>query len=257
MAAPTFVKALNSLTDAGGAWAVSFDTSPTSVGDIIIFHVLQDGATTGAVALTTITAGRIEDLAGTDNAVTFIGEFAVGGSAEARQYLWIGRVIATTGGTQWSGTNSTSEDVYPRAYEFTSCSTGTTLATVIENVTAGATVNSTGTSATAADASVTTTGPDRLALNLVAVNDDNAIGAFTGQSGGTWVEAVAEFAESSGTDGMIQLQTAAMASAGTIDGGTASITDSDAWGVVGFALIGTTVVESVPRSSVYPQLLAH
>jgi hypothetical protein len=29
-----------------------------------------------------------------------------------------------------------------------------------------------------------------------------------------------------------------MASAGTIDGGTASITDSDAWGVIGFALIG-------------------
>jgi hypothetical protein len=44
-----------------------------------------------------------------------------------------------------------------------------------------------------------------LALNFVAVNDDNAIAVFTGQSGGIWAE-VAEYAESSGTDGAIQLQ---------------------------------------------------
>jgi hypothetical protein len=138
---------------------------------------------------------------------------------------------------------------------FYNVSTGTTLASVIENGTAGATVNVTGTSNTAADASVQTLGPDRLALNFLAINDDNAFAGFTGQSGGTWTLGHT-VAEASGTDGATAMLYAAMATAGTIDGGTGSITDSDAWGVVGFALIGTTV-ESPPRRSPYPQLLAH
>jgi hypothetical protein len=55
-------------------------------------------------------------------------------------------------------------------------------------------------------------------------------------SGGTWVEAVAEYATATGTDGCIQLQTADMASAGTINGGTYTMLASDGWGVIGFAI---------------------
>jgi hypothetical protein len=238
MAAPTLVAASGQQTDAGGAWGEVFPDSVGAIGNVFILQILQDGGTNGAVALTS--SNFVNKLDGTAG-WTSIGTFAVGGSTEARQHLWIGRATSTTAAQApgATGTNSTSEDLYIRFYEFQDVSTGTTLATVIENGSAGATVNSTGTSATASDASVQTLGTDRLAVNFVAVNDDNAIAQFSGQSGGTWTE-TAEYAEPSGTDGAIQLQRAAMASAGTIDGGTASITDSDAWGVVGFALIGTT-----------------
>ena len=63
---------------------------------------------------------------------------------------------------------------------------------------------------------MTTTAAGRLALQFVAVNDDLAVGPFTGMTGGIWVEAVAEFASATGTDGCIQLQIggAAVASLG-------------------------------------------
>lgn len=244
MAAPTYNGAQIGATDAGGAWSYNLSTG---IGDVYIVQVLQDGATSGAVAATTFGAG-VANLAGTTSAMDYLGEFPVGASSEALQHLWIGRGVAAGGSI--AGTNSTSEDLYIRQYRFATVRTiaggGISVATVIENGTAGATVNSTGTSTTVADASVTTLGADRLAVNLVAANDDIALDAFTGQSGGTWVEAVAEYAEASGTDGAIQLQTAAMASAGTIDGGTDTIV-SAAWGVVGFALIGTTA--GVPNTN--------
>lgn len=237
MAAPTFNLASIGATDAGGAWAFNTDTS---IGRVIVVQIIQDGSTSGAVVATAFGAG-VANLAGTTSAMNYLGEFPVGASSEAFQHLWIGRSVAAGGSI--SGTNSTSEDLYFRQYSFndvrTAAGGGVSVATVIENGTAGATVNSTGTSATAADASVTTLGADRLAVNFLAINDDNAFAGFTGQSGGTWATR-ASYAEASGTDGAIYLVDAAMASAGTINGGTGSITDSDAWGVVGFALIGTT-----------------
>ena len=199
MAIPSFVAESTGFTDAGGAWS-GISYAPTAVGNIIVLQILQDGTTSAAVTLTGVSSG-LQALDGTSSALTYIGEFAGGG---CRQYLWIGRAAATTN-QNVSGGNSTSEDIYGRFYEFTNVSTGTTLATVIENGTAGATVTSSGTSNTAADAGVTTLGVDRLALNFVAVNDDNAISAFTGMTGGTW-RLVTTYADSGGTDGAIALQ---------------------------------------------------
>jgi hypothetical protein len=242
MAAPGFEGVLAGATDAGGAWTYA---AGGAVGNVIIFQVLQDGATAGAVTLTATVA--IVALDGTANAMTYVGAFQVGGTSLAIQHLWVGRISAA-GAKSISGGNSTSEDLYMRAYEFNTVSTGTTLATVIENVTAAATTTSEGTSATASDASVTTIGPDRLALNFLAINDDNAFAGFSGESGGPWTN-LAGYADAGGTDGAVYLSYCQKAAAGTIDGGTGSITDSDAWGVVGFALIGTTpdVAVYVPR----------
>jgi hypothetical protein len=189
-------------TDAGGAWTAT-GMSPLAAGNVIILQVLQDGNTDGAVTLDSAT--NIEDLAGTDNAWTKIpganadGSFPVGSAAAARQHLWIGRSLSTSAPTA-TGSNSTSEDLYWRFSEFTDVNTGTTLAEVIENVTAGAATNSAGTSSTASDASVTTLGPDRLALNFQVVNDDNALSIFTGATGGVWWRSTS-ISESSGTDG--------------------------------------------------------
>lgn len=254
MARPTIVDGGTGATDAGGAWTYTCQAA-AAAGRVFIVQILQDGSTNGAI--TSVVGTNIEDLAGTDDAWTQIpganadGSFPVGASGEARQFLYIGRALSTSAPTI-SGGNSTSEDLYIRSYQFTTVSTGTTLATVIENGTAGSTANSTGTDATATDAGVTTLGPDRLALQFVSVNDDNAISAFSGETNGNWAyqAGITAYAESSGTDGAIAMQWSAAASATTIDGGSGSIVDSDAWGCIGLALIGTTVegpVTYVPR----------
>jgi hypothetical protein len=86
--------------------------------------------------------------------------------------------------------------------------------------------------------SVTTTDTNRLAVSFVFVNDDNAVDSFTGETGGDWAEAVSEFTTTEGSDGCVQLQTATMASARTISGGSYNMGmyNSDPWGVRAFAL---------------------
>jgi len=244
VAAPTFASSSFGSLDTGGIFFPASTGLTAVVGDVLIFQVLQDGTTSGAVSISAFDTGIVENLAGTDNTMDYLGEFAGGGLI---QHLWIGRFISTTL-PAFSGANSTSQDVYMRFYRFADVNTGTTLADVIEQNGGTTPSEASGTSNTIADAGVITTGVDRLALNFVGVNDDNAVAAFTGMTGGTWAEAVAEYASSTGTDGCIQLQTAAMATAGTIDGGTYTMAASDGWGAVGFALIGTTPGVAVPRS---------
>lgn len=234
MAAPTFVAASTGDTDATGVWTATCH-APGAAGRLILFHVFQD-ATTG-VSATTFT--NIENIAGTDSAMNLVTAGTVGSPSAGQHVFWLGRSLSTSAPTI-DGTNGGGGDLYWRFYEFQDVSTGTTVATVIENST-GEFSSGSGTSGTIADVDVVTMGTDRLAVNLVAINDDNAVAAFTGMTGGTWGEAVAEYATATGTDGCIQLQTAAMASAGTIGGGTATNPDAaDGWGVFGFALIGTT-----------------
>lgn len=257
MTAPTFDSAGAGATDAGGVWAYTV-TGGIAAGRVIIVQILQDGTTNGAVTVTG--ASNIENLAGTDNQWTQIpgpngdSSWPVGSPAAARQFLYIGRCLSTSSPTI-SGGNSTSEDLYIRSYTFVDVNTGTTLSDVIENSSAGSAVNGSGTGTTVSDTGVTTLDVDRLALQLVAINDDVAVDAFAGETGGDWVEPVAEYAEASGTDGCLQLQTADMAAAGTINGGTDTIV-SAGWGVVGFALIGTTAVAAFVASPISTELQA-
>lgn len=94
---------------------------------------------------------------------------------------------------------------------------------------------------TLADQSVTTPEADCLAVNLVGIQDDRVIDAFTGMTGGTWAEASAEDTSSAFTpDQTMQIQVADMPSAGTIDGGTTSAGGaSTPWNVTGFYIRGT------------------
>jgi hypothetical protein len=96
----------------------------------------------------------------------------------------------------------------------------------------------TGTGSTINAQSVTTTDTKRLAVSFVFVNDNNAVDSFTGETGGDWTEAVSEFTSSEGSDGCVQLQTATMASTGTITGGSDYMGYGvyDPWGVRAFAL---------------------
>lgn len=243
MSAPTWVQSSAGTVLTTGSTTVSL--AGVTVGNVIIFQNLSDG--TAGPQHPTVSDSSLENLAGTNNAITFLtGTTAneeVGNPTAAYQRLSIGRAKATTVNINIA---TTGDDAYIVIHEFADVSAGATLADVIENGTAGGLTHEDGTSTSVADAAVTTLGPDRLALNFVGINDDaTGIAAFTGMTGGTWAMPKS-FESSTGTDGTAALMTAAMAAAGTIDGGSDTIT-SDAWGVVGFALIGTTSDVYVPR----------
>jgi hypothetical protein len=84
---------------------------------------------------------------------------------------------------------------------------------------------------------VTTTNNARLAVSFVFVNYNNAVNSFTGETGGDWIESVNEFTTTAGSRGCIQLQTATMATAGTITGGSYTMSAANPWGVRAFALV--------------------
>jgi FlaG/FlaF family flagellin (archaellin) len=94
-----------------------------------------------------------------------------------------------------------------------------------------------GTGSTINAQSVSTDSDSRLAVSFVFVGDNNAVGSFVGETGGDWIEAVSEFKTSSGSDGCIQLQIAAMATAGQLAGGSYTMSASDPWGVRAFSLV--------------------
>lgn len=130
MVAPSFVETVTTpLTDAGGAW--TFDITVENPYFFVI-HMLQDGSTSGAVAVTSVETGLF-DIAGNDGALTYLGAFPVGSPTAAYQHIWLGRRGASSGFKTISGTNSTSEDLYISVYRFADVSTGTTLVGVIEN----------------------------------------------------------------------------------------------------------------------------
>jgi VCBS repeat-containing protein len=83
---------------------------------------------------------------------------------------------------------------------------------------------------------VDTTGTKRLAVSFVFVTEDRIMDSFTGETDGDWTEATPEY-RSSPWPGCIQLQTAEMATGGTISGGTYVMAGYGGWGVRAFALI--------------------
>jgi hypothetical protein len=246
--APAFVQAGTGQVWASGAAVAA--TLACTAGNIVVFHVLKDGNGVGG---TVSSISNVEDLAGTDNAMTELAGESVNTSAtpvaavaSERQYIWIGRSLGGTASVSYS--DASGNDGYFRLYEFSGANAGTTLADVIENGTAGTATGARGTAAQIDDTGVTTLAPNRLALNFIGVNDDNNADfdteAFTGMTGGTWASN-GSYGSATGTDGAIGLQSATMASAGTIDGGALTMAASDGWGVIGFALKGIYVPDVI------------
>ena len=199
MAAPTFVGAGAGVTIASGSAAVTAAGSGVAVGDLVILQVLQDGTAASAVTYSAISG--IANLAGTASSLTTLATDQVCGST-AKQHLRVGRATSTTCSVTVA---TTGDDLYYRIYVFRGVNSGTALTDILENGTAGTIANGSGATAAVADTGVVTLGADRLALNFVGVDDDNAVSAFDGQTGGTWAVA-AEFFSATGTDGSISLQ---------------------------------------------------
>jgi hypothetical protein len=229
MAAPAWVK-----SSAGTVMTTTTATpslASVTIGNLIVLQVCVDGNSQNTAI--TDTNSTIEALDGTDNTMTQITVAAiVGASIEGRQALFMGRALATTVSVDVTGDGT---DSYMQLHEFSGVNTGTSINDVFENGTAGFLGEDAGTSVTVADVAVVTTGADRLACNFIAIGDDNAPVSFTGETGGDWA-LVASFGSATGTDGEVGLQTATIAAAGTINGGTYTQA-IDPWGVLGFALI--------------------
>lgn len=89
---------------------------------------------------------------------------------------------------------------------------------------------------------VATTENGNLAVAFVAQNDNNALDAATGASGGTWAEATAEFVAALTPGLVLQLQTCTpTANPGTVSGGAVAATN-DPSGVIGFQIKQTAPV---------------
>lgn len=240
MAAPSFVRAAAGVYEGSASVYTAVNAVAAAVGDLIAVHVVGVSWSSGGDEPAVDAAGStgIANLAGTNDALTWIATagspdlLGVGGA----HWIGLGRATATTvtiAITRGSGTGH-----YSRGYVFSAANAGTTLAAVIENGSAGAHANGTGTTATVSDTGVQTLGPDRLAVQFLGIRDDNAVANFSGETNGDWVEAVAEFTNTSGNpDGCLQLQTATIAAATTIDGGTLNMGAADGWGCIGFAII--------------------
>ncbi len=201
-------------TETSGAALSPLCPATVDAGDILIAHVYWEGTTTTPstpanwallsgphVIETTISRhwvyGKIAD--GTeDGAAVAFGAPAVTTQRAARIYSFAGRV----GG-------------------------------VIQDVVNGFAHQSHASDATAP--SVTTTEDGNLAVLLVGQNDNNAFGNFTGESGGDYTEAVAEYTVALTPGLSLGIQTAAMATAGTITGGSDN-TLNDPVGVIGFQI---------------------
>ena len=158
--------------------------------------------------------------------ITFSGWTTLSGPnahTGGNQRDWLLAKVAT--GTE-SGTTADSSDVISssmrmaRIYAFRGVDV---VGTPYEDLSVRATASST----TLDDFDVTTTGSNRLAINLCSIPDDLAMDVFAGQSGGTWIEPVSEYTTIAGTDGALQIQIADKVAAGVIGGGSMTLSEAE------------------------------
>lgn len=92
-------------------------------------------------------------------------------------------------------------------------------------------------SATVSARSLTATNSRSLGVQFVVVIDDNAFGAFTGATGGTYIEATPEFTTTDGNDGCMSLQIVEFPSAGSVTGGSYVMAGADGYNVTAFVIL--------------------
>lgn len=246
MAVPLFVGAGTGVTITGVSGTVS--KTGCTAGNFIILHGVVNG-TGQSPTIGTVT--NAENLAGTDGVLSLVvGAFDVGSAPQTGvQVVHYGRVLAN--GTVSVDLTIASNDFVVRLYELSGVSANTTVATVTDNSASGTGVRQSlgnSTTPTASSPAATTNDVDRLALAFVGITGNVATSSMTGETGGyDWVEAVAEYADTPGT---IQLQTADMAVAGSINAGSQTVVGTNGWAVDTTALIfGPPPVSTAPSDN--------
>lgn len=170
------------------------------------------------------------------------------GSARHRMSLYWKRADGSEDGSTVTVTGAytgTNQGAYARIYSFSGVkNSGSSASDICESGS-----NTSGSSSSVSFIDVTTTGADRLACVFTGANDDATIAAFTGESGGDLTEPVAEYTSVTGGDGMLSLQTADMASSGTLTGGTATLGVSCSWISRSLALIPNSTTLTLTQTA--------
>lgn len=211
-------------TETSGAALSPLCPATVDAGDILIAHVFWEGTTTAPstpggwtllgsspyVIETTVARhwvfGRIADGTEDSGAVAF-GSPAVTTQRAARIYSFSGRVSGAI-------------DALVGGFSHQSHATDPQMPTV------------------------TTPAAGALAVALVAQNDNNAFASPTGESGGDWVEAVAEYTAALTPGLSLGLETCTpTANPGTVSGGSMATTN-DPCGVIGFYIRDQAVATS-------------
>jgi hypothetical protein len=208
------------LTATSGAACTPAIPAGGSAGELLIAHVFYGGSTAAPstpAGWTLLDGPQSLNTPGTNGRTWVFGKVAAGGDANPA-----------------FGTQAVTTPRRARVYAFVNPRSDS-----IANIVGGFGFDGPASSSTVSDVGVTTPEDNCVAVNLIAISDDNTIGSFTGESGGNWGEAVAEFTGTTGTpDTCMQIQTAYMATAGTINGGTVTQSAADPWGNTGFYIRG-------------------
>ena len=213
MAAPTFIAAGDGIAAQAADIAVAYMGSLVADDLLIIHQTAEDGADVA----NTVPSGWTEIY---DDFASGINSYVLARKSDGTE---TGTVTLTL--PVGAGIHSA------RMYQFRGWLQDATWANNFEGAGTGEGIDE-----TIEQPSITTTDVDRLCVALVAVIDDNALDAFTGMTGGTWAEPVAEFTTALGNDHAIGIQTATLAAAGTISGGVDTMAVADAWFVRTFAI---------------------
>lgn len=201
-------------TETSGAACSPASPATVDAGDILIIHAYFEGTATAP---------------STPSGFTLLHGPEVIQSTIGRHWIF-GKIAAGTegGAANALGTQAVTTMRSGRCYSFSGRVSGT-----ITDLVLGFAATSNATDPQMP--SVTTTVTGAIAAACVAQNDNNTAGDATGESGGDWTEAVAEYVAALTPGLMLQLQTAAMASPGTISGGSVA-TANDPCGVIGFEI---------------------
>lgn len=177
-----------------------------------------------------------EDSAGTsagDTTITDVTNFTMqaqidGGGGKSGGAVFYKRATGSESGTETATMNSLlgTRAMTGTMWLFRGCIT-------TGDPTNGGSAQDNAASSTWSQKTLTTTVDNCLAVHIItAVADSATAGSFTGATGGNWIEASIY----SAANGTLQLQTAAMYSAGTISGGSVTASVSGKYGATVFGL---------------------
>jgi hypothetical protein len=186
--------------------------------------------TAGNFLIMTIAIKSASGIIGNQSGWTSAGAASQIGSTDSGEHQVFWKIASgSEGGTNHTVTLTTDAAVarFGKIYEFSGVH-----ATVPIEAYASARANST----SVPDVGVTSTVNGSVALNFVSCTDDNAIGDMTGQTGGTWTKAETEYLPTNNNGAMEVLYRASLPTAGTINGGTATMAAADPFSVIGLVL---------------------
>ena len=217
-------------TETSGAACSPLSPSTVNAGDILIIHTYFEGTATAP---------------DTPSGFTLLDGPRVIESTISRHWIY-GKVADGTedGAANALGSQAVTTMRSGRVYRFTGRISG-----AIADLVNGFSATSHATDPQMP--SVTTTAAGALACACVAQNDNNALAAATGMSGGTWAEATAEFVAALAPGLVLQLQTCTpTADPGTVSGGAVAAAN-DPSGVIGFQIRDSAPVILTPSGVVH------